>query len=109
MMTGQNRLLDYEAIVQRAIDTGQKIDGSGPIGDLAALEKSLNLSMLEQVAFQNAQASAHARGVLRTGEAQIVYQSISAGSKTGWAEGVSLARKITVTNLIGQLIAGGRR
>lgn len=108
-MIGQdNRVLAHEERVQRAIDSGQKADGTGPVGDLKALEQSLNLTAIEVVAYQNAQARAHVMGVLSTAEAQIVYQSISEGSATGWVPGTTLARKVTITNLIGQLMGMGR-
>lgn len=111
-MTDQNRnrLLEYEALVQRALDTRQKIDGTGPISDeeVAALERTADITPMEAFAFQNAQARAHAMGVLNEGEALIVYEAIGEAA-TGWREGVSLARKLTITNLMGTLIASAAR
>ena len=91
-----------------ALASGQKIDGSGPIeADLTALEADQNLTFTEWFAFQEAQARAHATGVLRTDEAQTVYVALGGEAmppETGWAEDVDLALKVTITTLIGQLM-----
>ena len=105
--TQSNRILEAAARMQAALDSGQKIDGSGPItADLDELERSLALTPMEVFAYQNAQARAHATGKLTTGEAQTVYAAIGEGGD--WAKDTSLALKLTIQTLMGQLI-GGRR
>ena len=76
MMT-ENRVLAAAERMRAALASGQKIDGSGPIeADLTALEADQNLTFTEWFAFQEAQARAHATGVLPTDEAQTVYVAL---------------------------------
>jgi hypothetical protein len=102
-----NRIEEHAATVREAIASGRKVDGSGPIGDTAALDAKLAVTFEEHYAFQNAQASAHASGVITTDEAQTIYRALGeVGSEAngGWAKGTDLALKVTVTTLMGQLI-----
>lgn len=103
--TQSNRVLDYAARVRANIEAGRKPDGSPITADLSELERTLALSPIEVVAFQNAQARAHATGVLSTAEAQTVYTAIGEGGD--WAPGTDLALKVTITNLMSELM--GRR
>lgn len=104
MLTTENRVLAYAESVRARIATGKKPDGS-PMGDLARLDRGMALTTAEWVAYQNAQARAHATGKLTASEAQTVYIALGGEvpSATGWAEGVDLAMKITITRLIGEL------
>jgi len=70
-------------------------------------ERNLDIDHLERVAYQNAQSRAFAMGVLSKDEAMIVYRAIGevgSGKNGGWSAGVDYATKVTVTNLIGELI-----
>jgi hypothetical protein len=89
--------------VQGSIDSGLKLDGSGPIGDVNALERNLDLEPSEHVAYLTANARAAADGTLTVDEAQSVY--VALGECLGsWPAETSLALKVTVTNLMGQLL-----
>jgi len=102
-----NRVEAYAARIRAAIASGQKPDGSGPIGDVSKLNETLALDFSEHFAYQNAQAEAHASGILTTDEAMSVYVAlgeVGSASNGGWAKGTDLALKVTVTNLIGQLL-----
>ena len=100
-----NRITKYAAMVQDKIDA---LDGVGLDGTpLDVAERGLDITMGERVAYQNAQATAHVTGKLSTDEAHAVYMAIgeSGTSKNGgWARDTSYAMKITVTNLVGQLL-----
>lgn len=108
----QNRVLAYADKVRATIESGIKPDGSPTAGpeELDRLDRTLNLTTMEWMAYQNAQARAHVVGTLATDEAQTVYMALNGEVPTasGWADGVDLALKVTVTNLIGELIGAGR-
>lgn len=102
-----NRVEAHAATVRAAIASGQKVDGSGPIGDTAKLDADLAVTFSEHVAYQNAQARAHAAGILTPEEATTVYRALGeVGSEAngGWARGTDLALKVTVTTLMGSLV-----
>ena len=112
MIDTTNRVLAHADKVRARIASGRKPDGS-PLGDTAQLDKSLALTSAEWFAYQNAQARAHATGKLTTDEAAVVYLAL--GGETGgspanghWAVDTDLALKVTITNLIGELIGAGR-
>lgn len=107
--TSTNRVLAHAEKVREAIRSGQKADGTGPVGDLGKLERDLAISPVELFAFQQAQARAHATGKLTTDEAHTVYAALggdygSSSANGGWGEDADLALKVTVTNLMGQLM-----
>ncbi len=107
MIDTTNRVEAHAATVREAIANGQKVDGSGPIGDTAALDRELALTFEEHFAYQNAQARAHASGLITPDEARTIYRALGeVGSETngGWARGTDLALKVTVTTVMGQLI-----
>ena len=75
---------------------------------LAALDKSMAVDSSEHFAFQEAQARAHAEGLLSPDEAQIVYLALGeSGSDAngGWAEDTDVETKTTVTILIRELLS----
>ncbi len=97
-----NRVLEHAAQVQAAIDSGQKADGSGPIGDLEALESGLALSHLEGYAYKNAISRAQVSGMITLDEAIVLQHTIT--EACDWRKGTSLALKVTVTALMAQLV-----
>lgn len=102
-----NRIETHAAKVREAIASGQKVDGSGPIGDVTKLDAELAVSFEEHFAFQNAQARAHAAGILTPEEASVIYRALGEVGSTangGWAKGTDLALKVTVTTVMGQLV-----
>ena len=106
-----NRILDaaarYTDRIEKQRDAGVSLDGK-PIGPaLDALDEAMALTFSEHAAFQNAQAQAHAGGRITTDEAQTVYVALgeSVSSKNGgWAKHVELPLKVTITQLISELI-----
>lgn len=108
-LTADNRVLRSIEATRRAIASGEKQDGSGPIdpASLAPLEASLAVTFEEHFAYQNAQARAHALGRITTAEAQTVYVAlgeVGSDENGGWAAGTDLATKVVVTNLMLQLV-----
>lgn len=107
--TTNNRVAAKVAEVRDALARGQRLDGRGSIdpADLPGLEATLAVTFQEHFAYQNAQARAHATGVLTTEEAQVVYVALGEvgdPANGGWAADTDLATKVVVTNLMGQLI-----
>jgi hypothetical protein len=70
--------------------------------NLAELDKSLNISLGEYVAFQNAQSQAHAGGILTLDEAQAVYGILGTGPDTFNSR--PLATKMAITKLMAELL-----
>lgn len=92
---------------REAIASGQKVDGTGPISPeaLAALDSQLANSITEHAAMQNAQASAHALGLISTEDAQIIYLALGeVPGPDGWAAGTDIATKVVVTQAMQQVI-----
>jgi hypothetical protein len=97
-----NRVTAAAAKAQRQIDSlnGKTLQG----GSISDFEKSLDLETFEHFAYQEAQARAHANGTLSLPEAQTVYMALGEGGN--WRKGTTLAMKVTITNLMLQLITG---
>jgi hypothetical protein len=94
--------------ITRAIETVQgqidaKLDDAGRKG----LDETLAVSFDEHFQFQQLQARAHAMGNLSTDEAQIIYVAlgeVGSPDNGGWAAGTTLATKVVVTQLMGELL-----
>ena len=90
----------------------ESLNGVGKNGTpLAEVEAEITLSFEEFVAFQNEQARAHAGGTISAEEAMTVYRLLGGESHAGdenhgWPKGVTLAQKMVVTNLMGELMGG---
>lgn len=106
-----DRITPAIAKMRATIATGQKLDGTGPIDpdSLARLDRSLDNGPAEWVAYQNAQARAHATGILSTAEAQVVYMALGGESPGpgGWAADADLATKVVITQVLSEIV--GRR
>lgn len=110
-MTG-NRIEEHAARLREAIARGEKVDGSGPIGDLDALDRSLAVDFSEHAAYQDCQAWAHATGLLTTDEALTVYHAlgeVGSPDNGGWAASADVALKTTVTALMGEILPAKMR
>ena len=102
-----NRITAHAAEVQVLIDSGG-VDGKLAVpGALTAFDESLALEFLEHFRYQQAQAEAHASGKLTTEEAMVVYRALGEEMSTtngGWQPHVDTALKVTITNLMAQLL-----
>lgn len=92
----------------------ERIAGLNGVGlngkPLSEVEEELTLRFEEFVAFQNEQARAHAGGLITSDEAMTVYRLLGGESHAGdenygWPKGVTLAQKMVVTNLMGELMS----
>tara|TARA_Y100000310_G_C20578648_1_gene761817 strand:- start:677 stop:1000 length:324 start_codon:yes stop_codon:yes gene_type:complete len=66
-----------------------------------------NISFADHHSYQNTQARAFAGGVISASEAQVCYLALGEvwnDKNGGWAEGVDLATKNVVTQMIGELL-----
>jgi len=96
----------YEQKIESVLATGKNAETGAAIPD--DFESKLDITFEEHFAYQNAQARAHAAGTISTDVANVIYRALgeSMSSKNGgWREGVTCARKVTITNLIGELLA----
>ncbi len=102
-----------EASIATHSERIESLNGVGLNGTpLSEVEEELTLTFEEFVAFQNEQARAHAGGTISSDEAMTVYRLLGGESHAddknhGWPKGVTLAEKMVVTNLMGELM--GRR
>ena len=95
-----NRITKYAAMVTAKLDA---LDGIGLDGrPLSDFERELDLSPLELVAYQEAKSRAMLDGRITQAEAQTIYAAL--GESGAWPKRTSLAMKVTVTNLMTQLI-----
>lgn len=96
----------YEAKIQAVLDGGKNIKTGAEI-DAAALEKTLDIDFEEFFAWQNLQATSHASGKISPEVAMVIYAALGGEMQSsgngGWAKGVTLARKVSITNLVGEL------
>lgn len=102
MLGTANRLTVAIEKVQAQIDA--KLDEAGRKG----LDEAMDVSFEEHFKFQQLQSQAHAMQNLTTDEAQIVYIAlggVGSPSNGGWAADTSLATKVVVTQLMGELLA----
>jgi hypothetical protein len=72
-----------------------------------ALDKGCAISFSEHAAYQDAQAQAHASGIITPAEATIMYVAlgeIGSTSNGGWSAGTDTTTKIVVTQIVGELL-----
>lgn len=76
---------------------------------LAELEETLALTGSDHFQYQQIQARAHVSQMLTLDEAQYVYAALNGempnSANGGWADGVTLAQKVVVTQLMTELLA----
>lgn len=98
----------YEASIQAVLDGGKNIETGAPI-DADALEATLDIDFEEWFAYQELQARSHAAGKISPEVAMVIHRALGGQAQSsgngGWAKGVTLARKVSITNLIGELVA----
>lgn len=74
----------------------------------AKLDADMAVTFAEHFAYQEQQARAHAMGLLSADEAMIVYTAlgeVSSEKNGGWAADTDLPTKVSVTLLVGELLA----
>ena len=95
-VTSENRIA--QAIERcRAINPPAILDG---------LAEKLALTFEEFVAYQQTQAIAYSKGVLRLHEANLIHSALGdswSPSNGGWASGTDAATKVVVTKALGEL------
>jgi hypothetical protein len=98
----------YENNTQKILDGGVNVQTGVPF-DVKKVDKNLDITFEEHFAFQNAQARAHAMGIISTDVANVIYGSLGevmSSENGGWQPNVSTARKQAITQLISELMAG---
>lgn len=105
-----NRIEAAAARRRAQLATGLKTDGTPITVSLAAIEKEQDLTHIEWFGYQNAQARAHATGKLSTAEAQTIYMALGGEvmSTSGWSSSTDLALKLTIVQVMGELMGVGR-
>ena len=95
-----DRLADYEAMLEAKLE-------SKDASTIASLHESCKIDFLDHASYQGAQSSAFASGRITEQDAQVAYSSLGEvynESNGGWAQDTTLARKITVTQMVAELI-----
>jgi len=83
---------------------GERIDAHGDTVD--HLHKELAITMAEFLTFQSVQTRAHVEGKITTEEAATIYAALGGETYHGdWPEGTPLAAKVTVTQVMEELLA----
>ena len=83
-----------------------KLDGKDEDA-LTELEEGMSVDFADHASYQTTQSHAFASGKITFDEAQTVYNALGechAESNGGWSAGTSLARKIAITKMVGELI-----
>ena len=81
-------------------------DGIGLNGEpIDDLHETLEISWQDFVGFQGAQARAHVSGRITSDEAATIYAVLGGEVyRDGWPDGTSLATKLVITQVMGELI-----
>jgi hypothetical protein len=96
-----NRILEHASKLQAKID-------ALPLAKIESLSASLALEPSEHFAYQTQQSRAHALGILSTDEAQTIYVALGESpspSNGNWARLTSLALKVSITQLMHELLS----
>ena len=109
--SGSNRI--DEAIVRQQeridalIKSGVDLKGNPIKASLENMENTMALTVKDHVEFQNQQAKASAVGKLNTDEALTIYNALGEyhnAANGGWQDGVTLATKVIVTQVVSELL-----
>lgn len=106
-----NRITDtarrYATRIQSRHEIGTSLQGEPISESLVKLDNEMSITASEHFAFQDAQARAHAGGVLSLDEAQTIYVALGNVQSTtngGWQPHVDLPLKLTITQTMGELL-----
>lgn len=93
--------------IDALIKSGVDLKGN-PIGaSLENMENTMALSVKDHVDFQNQQVGANAVGKLNSDEALTIYNALGEyhnDANGGWQDGVTLATKVIVTQVVSELL-----
>jgi hypothetical protein len=93
--------------MQKVLDGGVNVQTGVPF-DIAKVNDNLAIDWEEHFGFQKAQSEAFASGHISYGVAQLIYAALGevhASTNGGWQQGVTTARKQSITQLISELLA----
>lgn len=101
--------LAYEEKMQKVLDGGVNVQTGVPF-DIAKVNDNLAIDWEEHFGFQKAQSEAFAMGHISYGVAQLIYAALGEVQADptvngGWQQGVTTARKQSITQLISELLA----
>ncbi len=99
-----NRVTAYAEKLQTQLSSLNGVGVNGqPLDD--AFEATFDITIEDFIGYQNAQSRAFASGKINFEEAQTVYTVLGGGVFLGnWKKGTSLAMRIAVTRMVGELI-----
>ena len=110
--TGTNRI---DAAIERQqgridalIKGGVDLQGQPIAPSLANMDATMALTVKDHADFQNQQARANAAGKLNTDEALTIYAALGEyhnGDNGGWQDGVNLATKVIITQVVSELLS----
>tara|TARA_Y100000310_G_scaffold252156_1_gene258839 strand:- start:1197 stop:1562 length:366 start_codon:yes stop_codon:yes gene_type:complete len=94
--------------IDKLIESGVDLRGNPITASLENLDQTMALTVKDHADFQDQQSRAAAMGKLNTDEALTVYNALGEWHNDlngGWQDGVSLASKVVITQLIGELLS----
>ena len=99
---------EAEALIASHMERGVDLKGKRIMEEsLASLDETMGVSISEHSQFQSIQSRAFSNGLLLIDEAQMVYAALGESRGTsngGWQPGVTLAMKMTITQLMEELL-----
>jgi hypothetical protein len=101
-----NRLLDHIEKRRAQLAAGVKPDGTPITGDLVTVERGLDNTFAEVVAYQELKSWAQVSGLISTDEAMTVYVALGGDvpGPNGWSPESDLATKTVITSFMGELV-----
>ena len=109
--SGSNRIDEAIGRQQGRIDalikSGVDLKGNPIRASLENMENTMALTVKDHVDFQNQQVGANAVGKLNSDEALTIYNALGEyhnDANGGWQDGVTLATKVIVTQVVSELL-----
>ena len=93
--------------IDALIKSGVDLKGNPIKASLENMENTMALSVKDHVDFQNQQVGANAVGKLNSDEALTIYNALGEyhnDANGGWQDGVTLATKVIVTQVVSELL-----
>ena len=97
-----------QARIDALIEGGVDLKGQPIAPSLANMDATMALTAKEHADFQNQQSRAAAMGKLSTDEALTIYHALGEwhnGDNGGWQDGVTLATKVIITQVVSDLLS----
>jgi hypothetical protein len=98
-----------QARIDALIEGGVDLKGQPIAPSLANMDATMALTVKDHADFQSHQSRAAAMGKINTDEALTIYAALGEYHNTdngGWQDGVTLATKVIITQVVSDLLSG---